>query len=86
MVLRAHLRALARLQDRELAELARAVAALTVIGRNLNQIARVADHSGSADGPNATDLRSLLRALEGLRDHVKALIRANIASWERGYD
>jgi Bacterial mobilisation protein (MobC) len=86
MVLRAHLRALAPLPDRELAELTRAVAALTAIGRNLNQIARAANQSGRAEGPNATDLRALLRALEGLRDHVKALIRANITSWETGRD
>ncbi|MEJ1962926.1 MAG: plasmid mobilization relaxosome protein MobC [Gammaproteobacteria bacterium] len=84
MVLRAHLRGLAPLPDRELAELKRAVAALTAIGRNLNQIARVANQSGKSETPTTTDLRALLRALEGLRDHVKGLIRANVLSWETG--
>lgn len=72
--------------ERELAELKRAVAALGAIGRNLNQIARAANRGGNWHGPSATDLRALLRALEGLRDHVKALVAANIESWETGHD
>lgn len=84
ILLRAHLRALRPLPERELAELKRSVAALGVIGRNLNQIARAANQGGSPQGPSATDLRALLRALEGLRDHVKALVNANIESWETG--
>lgn len=85
IVLRAHLRAVAPLPDRELAELKISVAALGMIGRNLNQIARVANQTGHVTGPNAQDLRTLLRACEALRDHVKALIKANIASWETGH-
>lgn len=84
MVLRAHLRALAPLPDRELAELRKAVGALSAVGRNLNQIARHANQSDNAEGPSASDLRAILRALEGLRDHVKALFRANVRSWESG--
>lgn len=84
MVLRAHLRAVAPLPNREFAELKRAIAALTAIGRNLNQIARAANQSVKHDGPTTADLRALLRALEGLRDHVKALVRANVQSWETG--
>jgi hypothetical protein len=84
ILLRAHLRALRPLPDRELAELKRSIAALGMIGRNLNQIARAANQTGTAQGPSATDLRALLRALEGLRDHVKALVHANIESWETG--
>jgi hypothetical protein len=86
ILLRAHLRALQPLPERELAELKRSVAALGAIGRNLNQIARAANQSGNPQGPSATDLRALLRALEGLRDHVKALVNANIHSWETGHD
>jgi len=82
MLLRAHLRAVAPLPDGELAELKRAVAALGMIGRTLNQIARVANQVGVVSGPSSTDLRAILRALEGLRDHVKALMLANARAWE----
>jgi hypothetical protein len=82
LALRAHLRAMAPLPERELSELKRAVAELGAIGRNLNQIARLANQTGHVSGPNAANLRTLLRALEGLRDHVKNLIHANKASWE----
>ncbi|MFL6603484.1 MAG: plasmid mobilization relaxosome protein MobC [Steroidobacteraceae bacterium] len=84
MVLRAYLRSLAPLPDRELTELRRAVGELSVIGRNLNQIARVANQSGRIGGPTPVELRAILRALEGLRDHVKALMLANAKSWESG--
>jgi len=85
MVLRAHLRAVTPLPDRELVELRRAVGELGMIGRNLNQIARVANQTGKLNGPSSADLRALLRALQGLRDHVKALMLANTVSWESGH-
>jgi hypothetical protein len=85
MVLRAHLRGVTPLPDRELTELKRAVGELGIIGRNLNQIARVANQSGGMNGPTSTDLRALLRALEGLRDHVKSVMLANTRSWESGH-
>jgi len=84
-LLRAHLRSVAPIPDRELAELKRSVAELGAIGRNLNQIARVANQTGRVSGSTGQDLRALLRACEALRDHVKGLIRANNASWESGY-
>jgi hypothetical protein len=84
-LLRSHLRALAPLPDRELAALTAAIAELGAIGRNINQIARVANLTGRVEGLRTEDLFALLRALEGLRDHVKGLVRSNIASWEVGH-
>jgi Bacterial mobilisation protein (MobC) len=82
IVLRTHLRGVARIPDREFAELKRSVAELGAIGRNLNQIARVANATGQVTGPNRQDLQALLRACTALRDHVKELVRANTASWD----
>jgi hypothetical protein len=84
MLLRAHLRTLTPLPERELLELKRAVGELGMIGRNLNQIARVANQTGNLTGPTPGDLQAVLRALEGLRDHVKGLMLANVKSWESG--
>ena len=84
ILLRAHLRNLRPLPDKELAELKRSVAELGVNGRNLNQIARVANQTGKVEGLNVSDLHDLLRALKGLHDHMKGLIRANVESWETG--
>lgn len=70
------------LPDREFAELRHAVGALGAVGRNLNQIARVAHQTGRVEGLTTADLRAMLAALEGLRAHFKGLIEANIASWE----
>jgi len=85
IVLRTHLRGVTLIPDRELLELKRSVAELGVIGRNLNQIVRVANQSGRIAGPSSQELLALLRACVGLRDHVKKLIRANSASWETGH-
>ncbi len=82
MLVRTHLRNVPPLPDRELAELRHAVGALGAVGRNLNQIARVAHQTGRVEGLTTADLRGMLAAFEGLRAHFKRLIEANIASWE----
>jgi hypothetical protein len=85
VLVRSHLRNLAPLPKEELLALMRSVAELGAIGRNLNQIARAANQGGRSTGPGREDLKGMLRVAEGLRDHVKALLRANQLSWERGY-
>jgi hypothetical protein len=82
MLVRTHLRNVPPLPDRELAELRNAAGALGAVGRNLNQIARVAHQTGRVEGLTIADLRAMLAAFEALRAHFKRLIEANIASWE----
>jgi hypothetical protein len=82
---RAHLRSLSPLPKQELLALRRAVSELGTIGRSLNQIARAANQGERASGPSREDLRAILRVCEGLRDHVKRLLSANIKSWEQGH-
>lgn len=76
------MRGMPPLPDRELAELRHAAGALGAVGRNLNQIARVAHRTGRVEGITTADLRAMLAAFEGLRSRFKRLIEANIASWE----
>ena len=85
VLVRSHLRNLAPLPKEELLALKRSVAELGLIGRNLNQIARTANQGGKPAGPGREDLRAMLKAAEGLRDHVKALLKANQISWEQGH-
>ena len=82
---RAHLRCLSPLPKEELLALRRTVSELGSVGRNLSQIARAANQGERASGPSREDLRAILRVCEGLRDHVKGLLSANIKSWEQGY-
>jgi hypothetical protein len=81
VLIRAHLRALTPLPKQELLALKRSVAELGAIGRNLNQIARTLNQGDRVSVSVGDDLRTILRACEGLRDHVKALIKTNAASW-----
>ena len=67
-------------------EVERAVAALGIIGRNINQIARVANQTGRVTGLSSQDLQALLRACTALRDYIKEFVRANRASWEIGHE
>ena len=82
---RAHLRHLTPLPKEELLALKRAIAELGAIGRNLNQIARSLNAGGRQAGPGREELHAMLRVAEGLRDHVKTLLKANERSWEVGY-
>lgn len=84
-LLRAHLRAVTPMPDRELVELKRSVAALGAMGRNLNQIARAANQ-GRTTGASVADLKQLLRACEALREHFKAFVNANRDSWELNHE
>jgi len=85
IVLRTHLRGVARIPDREFAELKRAIAELGAIGRNLNQIARIANETRRVTGPGTQDLQAILRACTALRDSVKELLHANSSSWEMSH-
>jgi hypothetical protein len=85
-LVRAHLRAQTPLPTAELEALKRSVAEVGAIGRNINQIARAVNQQQWPGGPNRSDLLAILRALAGLRDHIKALINANLASWDTGHE
>lgn len=84
VLVRAHLRNLSPLPKAELMALKHSVDELGGIGRNLNQLTRLA-HQGMV-GPGREDLLAILRACEGLRDHSKALIKANARSWRSGHE
>jgi len=86
MLVRAHLRALAPIPDREMAGVERAIAALGIIGRNLNQIARAANQAGRMTGPSSQDQQAILRACTALRDHMREFVKANRATWEIGHE
>lgn len=85
VLVRAHLRSLSPLPKEELLALKRVVSELGVVGRNLNQLARAVNQGERVAGLPRDDLRALLRVCEGLRDHVKGLLAANIRSWAQGY-
>jgi hypothetical protein len=86
LLIRAHLRALTPLPTAELWALKGSVAELGAIGRNLNQIARSLNQGAAHISPSLADLRAVLKALWGLRDHTNALIAVNLESWKIGYE
>src|SRR5208283_168557 len=84
LLIRSHLRLLTPLPTPELVVLKSTVAEISAIGRNLNQIAQAFNQGDRPGGPSTPDLHALLRALNGLRVHIKALVNANLASWRTG--
>ena len=82
---RSHLRRLAPLPKDELLALRRSICELAAIGRNLNQIARVANDGGRLPGSAREEFRAMLKVCEALRDNTKGLLKANVASWESGH-
>jgi hypothetical protein len=85
VLVRSHLRSLAPLPKEELLALKRSVAELGAIGRNLNQIAKAANQNGKTSGPEREHLWAVIRVAEGLRNHVKGLLKANQTSWHQGH-
>lgn len=85
VLVRSHLRKLTPLPTEELAALMRSIAELGAVGRNLNQIARALNAGGQWDGPGRQHLEAMLKIAVALRDHIRALLKANETSWERGY-
>lgn len=84
-LVRAHLRRLAPLPKDELLALRRAVAELAACGRNLNQIAHAVHRAESASYTRENAM-AMLKVCEALRDRVRGLLKANLSSWESGYD
>ncbi|MEX0734329.1 MAG: plasmid mobilization relaxosome protein MobC [Steroidobacteraceae bacterium] len=85
VVTRSHLRRLPPLPKVELLTLKRSVSELAAIGRNLNQIARVANGGGQLPSFARDEFRAMLKVCRALRDHTKTLLKANLSSWESGY-
>ena len=84
VLLRSHLRKLTPLPTDELLALKRSIGELASIGRNINQIARAVNEGGKAPGSVREEFRAMLKICEALRDNTKALLKANVTSWETG--
>jgi hypothetical protein len=73
------------LNRRQGIELRQSITELKLVGRSLNQIARVLNRDARATAPGRQEVQAMLRVAEGLRDHFRALLKANVESWQRGH-
>jgi len=85
VLVRAHLRSLTPLPKDELLALKRSTGELAAIGRNINQIARVANEGGGWPSSVREEFRAMLKICEALRENTKALLKANLRSWSVGH-
>lgn len=85
VLVRAHLRSLAPLPKVELLALKRSIAELACIGRNINQIAKIASEGGGFPGSVREEFRAMLKICEALRENTRALLKANLRSWTVGH-
>ena len=84
VLLRSHLRQLTPLPKDELLALKRSISELGSIGRNINQIARAVSGGGEVPGSLRGEFWSMLKICSALRDNIKTLLSANLASWAAG--
>jgi hypothetical protein len=85
VLLRSHLRRHTPLPKDELLALKRSIAELGSIGRNINQIAKVVTGGGEVPGSLRSEFWAMLKVCSAMRDHTKALLKANLASWMAGH-
>jgi hypothetical protein len=85
MLVRAHLRELSPLPRDELAALKDVVAQLSAFGRYLNALVRAVNQGANPPDSMNVQFYAMLRICEGLRDHVKAVVKANAMSWQTGH-
>jgi hypothetical protein len=85
VLVRSHLRSLTPLPKDEYLALKRSIADLASIGRNINQIAKVANGGGRVPDSAGAEFRAMLKICVALRDNTKALLKANVTSWETGH-
>ena len=85
-VLRSHVLNLRPLPKVEMQAFEQGVVQLSIIGRNLNQLARMANAKGELELPGRHDLTLFIKVCTAMRDHFKSALRANKASWEVGYE
>src|SRR5690349_5418459 len=81
VLVRAHLRSLTPLPKDELLAIKRSIAELAAIGRNINQIAKVANEGGGWPSSVCEEFRAMLKICEALRENTKGLLKANLRSW-----
>lgn len=82
---RCHLRRLTPLAKDELLALRRSIGELAALGRNINQIARVANEGGRLPMSVQEEFLAMLKICGAMRDHTKALLKKNLHSWKSGY-
>lgn len=83
VLVRSHLRALSPLPKDEMLVLKRAVSELGALTRDLHRIAHLLGQE-SRGAPEQPDLQAVARLCQTVRSDTKALIRANVDSWEIG--
>lgn len=84
VLVRSHLRSLSPLPKDELLALRSAVSELGALTRELHRIAHALAKEGRTTAPDQPDLPAVVRLCQALRSDTKALIRANVNSWELG--
>ena len=83
---RSHLRSLAPLPKAEWLTLEKIVTELSKLGRNINQIARVANRGERVTASGSDHFRAMFTICEALRVNTKRLLQTNAKSWQQGYE
>ncbi len=85
VLVRSHLRNLAPLPETELLALRQVLTEMGRVGKALQQILLAAERGARIAGPDRDGFAAFLKIAESLRDNVRALLKANLDSWTKGY-
>ena len=85
LLVRSHLRCVAPLPKAEYLALKQSVAELSLVGRNLNQIARSMNQGRAPTPPGRAEVDAMLDIAAQLRRQFSGLLMANERSWIQGH-
>jgi len=85
VLVRSHLRSLSPLPKDELVTLRCAISELGALARDIHRMVHALGPEGRAAESEQPDLQAVVRLCQTLRSDTKALIQANVNSWETGH-
>jgi hypothetical protein len=83
-LVRAHLRGLAPIPDRELRALREAIAELSGLSRTLRAMAHLLQRGGHPNPPGRVEVDGMIRICDHLHDHFRGVLKTNLQSWTSG--
>lgn len=85
LLVRSHLNAVVPLPEEELKAFKSSLRELAITRRYAQALVQIANKNGKLTGPHSQEVIAMIKVLEATHTRIKALLVANLKSWETGH-